>query len=85
MSEEKPAYFSTRVRIGTLTTQKHFGFKEVTTEVTYGNQNAIIIRNQKDVAQITDNIPLQKKIWDLHDAVINEGKDRGNKFAEIEE
>ncbi len=83
--EKKSPYFSTRVRIGTLTTVKHFGYKEITTEVTFGNQDAIIIRNDKDVAQITDNIPLQKKIWDLHDEVVKEGIARGHKFAEIEE
>lgn len=83
--EKKSPYFSTRVRIGTLTTLKHFGFKEVTVEVTYGNQDAIMIRNEKDVAQITDNIPLQKKIWDLLEEVVKEGKDRGYKFAEVEE
>lgn len=83
-SEEKSPYFSTRVRIGTLTTQKYFGYKELTVEVTLGNQDAIVIRNKEDIAQITDNISIQKKIWDLHDAVIKEGKERGNKFAEIE-
>lgn len=85
VEEKKSSYFSTRVRIGTLTTVKHFGWKEVTTEVTFGNQDAIIIRNEKDVAQVTDNIPLQKKIWDLHDSVVKEGKSRGFHFAEFEE
>jgi len=84
-SEEKSPYFSTRVRIGTLTTVKHFGFKELTVEVTYGNQDAIEIRNKEDFAQVTDNITIQKKIWDLHDAVIKEGEDRGNKFVEVEQ
>ncbi len=84
-TEEKSPYFSTRVRIGTLTTVKHFGFKEITVEVTYGNQEAITIRNEEDIAQITDNITIQKKIWDLHAGVVEEGKARGFKFAEAEE
>jgi len=84
-AEKKESYYSTRVRIGTISTLKHFGYKEITTEVTYGNQDAIIIRNEKDVAQVTENIPLQKKIWDLHDDTVKEGKERGYKFVEAEE
>ena len=43
-------------------------------------ENVKII-NEKDIAQVLDNIPLSKKIWDLHDEVKKEGGKRGYKFV----
>jgi len=87
MSEENHSpYFSMRTRIGTVTSPKEFvGYKELTVELTYGNMENIIIRDEKDIANVLQNIPLAKKIWDLHDEVIKEGESRGNKFLKPQE
>jgi len=79
--EQKSPYFSMRSRIGTVTSPKEFcGFKELSVELTYGNMENIIIRDEKDIANILQNIPMAKKIWDLHDEIVKEGESRGNKF-----
>lgn len=82
MSEEaKSPYFSMRTRIGTVTSPKEFvGFKELSVELTYGNMENIVVRDEKDIANVLDNIPMAKKIWDLHDEIVKEGETRGNKF-----
>ena len=87
MSEETHSpYFSMRTRIGTVTSPKEFvGYKELTVELTYGNMENIIVKNKEDVADIVQNIPLAKKIWDLHDEVVAEGLSRGNKFLPLKE
>jgi hypothetical protein len=87
MSEEQHSpYFSMRTRIGTVTSPKEFvGYKELTVELTYGNMENIIVKNKEDVADIVQNIPLAKKIWDLHDEVVKEGIERGNKFLPTKE
>ena len=85
-TEEHSPYFSMRTRIGTVTSPKEFvGYKELTVELTYGNMENIIVKNKEDVADIVQNIPLAKKIWDLHDEVISEGLSRGNKFLPVKE
>lgn len=71
-----------RTRIGTITSPKEYvGFKELTVEITYGNMENVIVRDEKDIANILDNIPLAKKIWDLHEEVKKEGEFRGYKFV----
>ena len=87
MSEETHSpYFSMRTRIGTVTSPKEFvGYKELTVELTYGNMENIIVKNKEDVADVVQNIPLAKKIWDLHDEVVAEGLSRGNKFLPLKE
>ena len=87
MSEEQHSpYFSMRTRIGTVTSPKEFvGYKELTVELTYGNMENIIVKNKEDVADIVQNIPLAKEIWDLHDEVVKEGIERGNKFLPTKE
>lgn len=71
-----------RTRIGTITSPKEYvGFKELTVEITYGNMENVKIVDEKDVAHILDNIPLSKKIWDLHEEVKAEGKKRGYSFV----
>lgn len=85
-TEEHSPYFSMRTRIGTVTSPKEFvGYKELTVELTYGNMENIIVKNKEDVADIVQNIPLAKKIWDLHDEVVKEGIERGNKFLPTKE
>ena len=82
MTDTKDPYFSMRTRIGTITSPKEYvGFKELTVEITYGNMENVKIVDEKDVANILDNIPLSKKIWDLHEEVKSEGKKRGYKFV----
>ena len=82
MTDTKDPYFSMRTRIGTITSPKEYvGFKELTVEITYGNMENVKIIDEKDVANILDNIPLSKKIWDLHEEVKTEGKKRGYNFV----
>jgi hypothetical protein len=71
-----------RSRIGTVTSPKEYvGFKELTVEITYGNMENVIIRDEKDIMNILENKPLSKKIWDLHEEVKAEGVNRGYKFV----
>ena len=71
-----------RTRIGTVTSpKKYVGFKDLTVEITYGNMENVKVVDERDVANILDNIPLSKKIWDLHDEVKKEGEERGYKFV----
>jgi hypothetical protein len=82
MTDTKDPYFSMRTRIGTITSPKEYvGFKELTVEITYGNMENVKIVDEKDVANILDNIPLSKKIWDLHEEVKQEGIKRGYQFV----
>ena len=82
MTDTKDPYFSMRTRIGTITSPKEYvGFKELTVEITYGNMENVKIIDEKDVANILDNIPLSKKILDLHEEVKTEGKKRGYNFV----
>ena len=82
MVETKDPYFSMRTRIGTITSPKEYvGFKELTVEITYGNMENVKVINENDIAQVLDNIPLSKKIWDLHEEVKKEGENRGYKFV----
>jgi uncharacterized protein (DUF1697 family) len=80
MTDPKEPYFSMRSRVGTITTKENLGKKEITVEITYGNIENIIVRNEKDVADVIQNIPLAKKIWDLHEEVKKEGEKRGYGF-----
>ena len=82
LTDIKDPYFSMRTRIGTITSPKEYvGFKELTVEITYGNMENVKVINEKDIAQVLDNIPLSKKIWDLHEEVKAEGKKRGYSFV----
>ena len=82
MTDIKDPYFSMRTRIGTVTSPKEYvGFKDLTVEITYGNMENVKVVDERDVANILNNIPLSKKIWDLHDEVKKEGEERGYKFV----
>ena len=71
-----------RTRIGTVTSPKEYvGFKDLTVEITYGNMENVKVVDERDVANILNNIPLSKKIWDLHEEVKKEGEVRGYKFV----
>jgi hypothetical protein len=75
MSQEEPKspYYSKRIRIGDITSPKDLiGLKEFTVEITYGNQDKIIIKNKQDVAEIlqeknmfdeVEEIFRQRDIW----------------------
>lgn len=82
MTDIKDPYFSMRTRIGTVTSPKEYvGFKDLTVEITYGNMENVKVVDERDVANILNNIPLSKKIWDLHEEVKKEGEVRGYKFV----
>ena len=82
MTDTKDPYFSMRTRIGTVTSPKEYvGMKDLTVEITYGNMENVIIRDEKDISNVLQNIPLAKKIWDLHEEVKKEGESRGYKFV----
>lgn len=54
--EEKAPYYSIRVRIGDVTSPKELAmgrYKDRTIEVTYGNQDERVIKNPKDVADVS--------------------------------
>lgn len=82
MTDQKDPYYSTRTRLGTvLSPKEHAGKKEITVEVTYGNMENIIVKDEKDIANILDNIPLSKKLWDLHEQVKKDGVQLGYEFV----
>jgi hypothetical protein len=74
MSQEEPKspYYSKRIRIGDVTSPKDLvGYKDFTIELTFGNQDAIIIKNMSDVADVkekglfemVEEIFVERDIW----------------------
>jgi hypothetical protein len=83
MSEEHSPYFSKRIRIGDVTSPKDLiGCKDFTVEITYGNQDVIIIKNPKDIAETLQ----QKNIFDEVEELFRQrdewAKQRGFKFVD---
>ena len=83
-SEEKTPYHSITGSISTMTTQKQLGLHYLKVEGTMGNQKSIVIRNEKDVAEITDNIELADLLWDEYKKIKAKGISEGHKFIEVE-
>ncbi|UVF62269.1 hypothetical protein [Nitrososphaeria virus YSH_1032793] len=82
MTEEKSPYFSKRIRIGDVTSPKDLvGFKDFTLELTFGNQDAIIIKNPSDVADVS-----QKGLFEMVEEIFKErdewAEKRGLKFID---
>ena len=84
MSQDEPKlpYFSKRIRIGDVTSPKDLiGYKDFTVELTFGNQDAIIIRNMADVADTK-----QKGLFETVEEIFSErdawAKKRGFKFVD---
>jgi len=84
MSQEEPKspYFSKRIRIGDITSPKDLiGYKEFSIELTFGNQNAIIIKNTSDVADVKE-----KGLFEMVEEIFAErdvwAKKRGFKFVD---
>ena len=85
MSQEEPKspYYSKRIRIGDVTSPKDLiGLKEFTVEITYGNQDKIIIKNKQDVAEILQ----EKNMFDEVEEIFRQrdewAKKRGFKFVD---
>lgn len=81
-AEPKEPYYSKRIRIGDVTSPKDLiGYKDFTLELIFGNQDAIIIKNPSDVADIS-----QKGMFDLVEEIFKErdewAKQRGFKFVD---
>ena len=80
--DDKPPYFSKRVRIGDVTSPKDLiGFKEFTVEITYGNQDSKIIRNKSDVSDIKEKTIFEEveELFKQRDEWANQ---RGFKFVD---
>ncbi len=84
MSEEtKSPYYSKRIRIGDVTSPKDLvGYKDFTVEITYGNQDAIIIRNKNDVAEKLKEKNMFDEVEELFVQRDEWSKKRGFKFVD---
>ena len=82
--EEKSPYYSTRVRIGDITSPKDYiGLKERTVEITIGNSDKLVIaRNPNDVAEITESKDLGGLILDAFDQLDKVAEAKGWKFLD---
>ena len=66
-----------------MTSEKRLGMHYIKVEGTMGNQKSIIIRNEKDVAEVTDNIELANLLWDEYEKIKNLGEAKGYHFIEV--
>lgn len=83
-SEEKTPYHSVSGSISQMTTQKQLGLHYIKVEGTMGNQKSIVIRNENDVAEITDQIELADLLWEEYKKIKAKGIAEGAKFIEVE-
>ena len=82
-SEEHTPYFSKRIRIGDVTSPKDLvGCKDFTVELTFGNQEIIIVKNKEDVAEILQ----EKNMFDIVEEIYAQrdewAKKRGYTFID---
>lgn len=82
--EEKSPYYSTRVRIGDITSPKDYiGLKERTVEITIGNSDKLVIaRNPNDVAEVTESKDLAGLILDAFEQTDKIAEAKGWKFLD---
>ena len=81
--DQKVSYFSTRVRIADVTSPKDLvGFKELTVEITFGNQDVKkIIKNKQDLADIEERT-LFDEIEEIFKQRDKWAKERGFMFVD---
>lgn len=82
-ADEKTPYYSKRVRIGDVTSPKDLvGYKDFTVEITYGNQDKIVVKNKNDVAETLK----EKNMFDEIDEIFEQrdawAKKKGFKFVD---
>jgi hypothetical protein len=80
---DKSPYYSKRVRISDVLSPKDLvGLKEFTVEITYGNQEKIIIKNKNDVAEILNEKNIFDEVEELYKLRDSWAKQRGFKFVD---
>ncbi len=81
--DEKPPYFSKRVRISDVTSPKEcLGMKERTIEVTVGNsEKPTVHTNPKDVADIKQQ-NIKEMLLELFDVTDQLASEKGFKFVD---
>lgn len=81
--EEKSPYYSTRIRISDVTSPKAWlGYKERTIEVTYGNLDTKIIRNQADISEVIQERSIKDDLLRAFRETDEVGEARGFKFVD---
>lgn len=81
--ESKSPYYSKRIRIGDVTSPKDLvGYKDFTVEITYGNQEKIIVKNKQDVAETLFEKNMFDEVEELFRQRDEWAKKRGFKFVD---
>ena len=84
MSEETHTpYYSKRLRVATLSSPKDFvGMLERTVEITFGNQDAKLIRNKEDISEILEQKDMISDLDELWMGLDEWAEKRGKTFID---